>query len=567
MSMYTREGTPPDSEMKAACETEKTTSLNPSAATQLPVSTNCLACSEDGRYLGLGHALGLSVWSASSLLCAAEWKQDALEVTSIQMTAMGESAYMLGAVDDMGVARVFAYHREAIHPLSVINTMENINKRSICLTFELSEGGDYAAASISCNGAAWLEVFHLPSEAWLKEMETAQKQDPNSSEDVDMKWSPVAVVIKIKPPKNPAGPLDGPLELFRTTDWFSRLSAQEVDRDAGNTKEKSESPPRCTQHFLWPCGPFPGGSKAKPAGGPVAVSVWWSGSQNLLQYSLHKAPKNKTDVEPVPDVLWPNAKTILCSAVSRCSRFVALGLEGSPLSVVMVTAADSDFSRMQFVDNCPDIGPDHDADVSQTFPAATVCVLLLCKSGATHTVTAGRGTQTLQRSERPKEGGDIPAVAAPVAFLQSLSLVVQRNGEMFLQDIINRSRVCSLMLPTTHRTATPCVPVYALSTEQQTLYIRGDQDSGCAASSEAGSQLFIFRFGESDIIRRWIVSLPDSPRQLNTPSYETLEDSCNLYLQQRALSVDERNDALTQTWKQLQETAATLQQTRKNCSS
>ncbi|TNN44131.1 hypothetical protein EYF80_045682 [Liparis tanakae] len=67
-------------------------------------STNCLACSEDGRYLGLGHALGLSVWSASSLLCAAEWKQDALEVTSIQMTAMDQSAYMLGAVDDMGLS-------------------------------------------------------------------------------------------------------------------------------------------------------------------------------------------------------------------------------------------------------------------------------------------------------------------------------------------------------------------------------------------------------------------------------------------------------------------------------
>ncbi|TNN27118.1 hypothetical protein EYF80_062739 [Liparis tanakae] len=108
-------------------------------------------------------------------------------------------------------------------------------------------------------------------------METAQKQDPNSSEDVDMKWSPVAVVIKIKPPKNPPGPLDGPLEMFRKTDWFSRLSAQEVDRDAENTKEKN--------------------------------------------------------VEPVPDVLWPNAKTILCSAVSRCSRFVALGLEGALVCV------------------------------------------------------------------------------------------------------------------------------------------------------------------------------------------------------------------------------------------
>jgi len=75
-------------------------------------------------------------------------------------------------------------------------------------------------------------------------------------------------------------------------------------------------------------------------------------------------------------------------------------------------------------------------------------------------------------------------------------------------------------------------PQYDLRTSRA-----GDQDSGCAASSEAGSQLFIFRFGESDIIRRWIVSLPDSPRQLNTPSYETLEDSCNLYLQQRYMAI------------------------------
>ncbi|XP_034382722.1 WD repeat-containing protein 93 isoform X2 [Cyclopterus lumpus] len=585
----------PDSEMEAACKAEtsrkKTPSLDPSAATQLPVSTNCLACSEDGRYLSLGHSQGLSVWCASSLVCAAEWKQDALEVTSIQMTRMAETAYLLGAVDDMGVARVFAYHCECIHLLSVINIMDNINKRSICLTFELSEGGDYGAASISCNGAAWLQVYHFPSEAWLKEMETAlsQKQDPNSSEDVDMKWSPVAVVIKIKPPKMPAGTLDGPLEVFRMTDWFSRCLAQEVDtgssrqqeeqcfdRDAGKTKEKKESPQRCTQHFLWPCGQFPGGGKAKPAGLPVAVSVWWSGSHNLLQYLLQKSPKNKTDVEPMPDVLWPNAKKILCSAVSRCSRHIALGLDdalvcvwdrksGSPLSIVLVSAADSAFFRMQFVENWPE-----HADVSQTFTTAKVCLMLLCKSGATHTVTAGRGTQSciVQLSKRPKDSGDIPTVTASVPFLQSLSLVVQRNGKMFLQDVINRSSVCSLKLPTTHRIATPCHPVYALNTKQQTLFIQGDQDSSCTASSEVGSQsqLFIFRFGEPDIIKRYIVSLPDSPRQLNTLSCVTLEETCNLYFQQRALSVDERNNALMQTWKQLPETAATVQQTQQSCS-
>ncbi|XP_031704661.1 WD repeat-containing protein 93 isoform X1 [Anarrhichthys ocellatus] len=589
MSVYTREGTP-DSEMGAACKTSriKTPSLEPSGATQLPVSTNCLACSDDGSYLGVGHSQGLSVWCASSLICAAEWQQDGLEVTSIQMTRMAEAAYLLGTVDDMGVARVFAYHCEGIHALSVINIMENINKRSICLTFELSEGGDYGAASISSNGAVWLEVYHFPSEAWLREIEMAlsQKQDPKSSGDVDMKWSPVAVVIKIKPPTIPAETaLDGPLEVFKMTDFFTHCLALEVDtsssrqweeqsfnRDAGKTRGKNESPRRCTQHFLLPCGQFPGGSKAKsqPAGLPVAVCVWWSGSHNLLQYLLQKAPKNKTDVEPMPDVFWPNAKEILCSAVSRCSRHIALGLDGalvcvwdrqsgSPLSVVLVPATDSVFFRMQFVDYSPE-----PADVSQTFTEAKVRLLLLCKSGAIHTVTTGRGTQscTVQLSKRPKDSGDLPTVNASVPFLQSLSLVVQRNGKMFLQDVINRTSVCFLILPTPHRIATPCNPVYALNTRQQTLFIQGEQDSSCSASSnaESQSQLFIFRFGEPDVIKRYIVSLPDSPRQLNTQSCVTLEETCNLYLQQRALSVDERNKAVTQTWKQLQETAVMVQQ-------
>ncbi|XP_049904866.1 WD repeat-containing protein 93 isoform X3 [Epinephelus moara] len=493
------------------------------------------------------------------------------------MTRMAETAYLLGTVDDMGVARVFAYHCQSIYLLNVINIMEDVNKRSICLAFELSEGGEYGAASISCNSAACLEVYHFPSEAWLKELETARshQQDQDSSEDVGVEWSPVALVCKIKPPKVPAGTvLDGSLEALQITDFFTHCLALDVetssscqqkkqsfDTDAGKTKETNESPRRCTQHFLLPCGRFPGDTiaKSQPAGLPVAVCVWWSGSHNLLQYFLQKAPKNKQDVDPMPDVLWPNSKEILCSAVSTCTRYIALGLNnalvcvwdrlsGSPLSVVCVTAAtDSAFFRMQFVDSWP-----RTADDIQTFTPAKVHLLVLCKSGAIHTVTTGRGAQacTEQLTGRPKDSGDLPTVTAPVPFLQSLSLVVQRNGKVLLQDVINKTTVCFLIPPTTHVIATPCNPVYALNSRQQTLFIQGDLDPSCSASSTDGSQskLFIFRFGEPGIIKQYILPLPDSPREQNTLSCVTLEESCNLYLQQRQV-----------TWKQLQETAVTQQ--------
>ncbi|KAM8893945.1 LOW QUALITY PROTEIN: WD repeat-containing protein 93 [Spinachia spinachia] len=601
-----------------------TPALEPSGATQLPVNTNCLACSKDGRYLSLGHSRGLSVWCASSLTCAAEWQQAGMEITSIQMAKTAEAAYLMGTVDDMGVARVFTYDCEAIQPLCVINILENINKRSICLTFELSEGGNYGAASMSCNGAVWLEVYQFPSEAWLKETEMPlpQQQDQSSSRDADVKWSPVAALIKIKPPKIPAATtLDGSLEVFKRTDFFTHCLALEGEssssssshqwdgqvsnRHAGKTKEEYGRPRRCTLHFLLPCGQFPGDSRAMLLPGlPVAVCVWWSGSRNLLQYMLQQAPKNKTgmvaylllivlfqrpflerckfsvltlidtDVEPTPDVLWPNAEEILCSAVSRCSRHIALGLDGalvcvwdrqsgSPLSIVVVSATDSAFFRMQFVDNWPE-----PADVCQTFAAAKVCLLLLCKSGEMYTVTAGGETQTctVQLSERPKDSADLPTLTASVPFLQSLSLVVQRNGKMFFQDVIDRTNVCFLILPTTHLIATPCHPVYALNPEQQTLFIKGDQESSYSAPSEveSQSQLFIFRLGEQEIIKRYIVSLPDSPQQLDTLSWVTLEETCDLYLQRRAWSVDGRNKALRQTWTHLQETAVRLQQRNSN---
>ncbi|XP_041633936.1 WD repeat-containing protein 93 [Cheilinus undulatus] len=541
---------------KAEIPRKEIPTLQLSPAAQLPEGTNCLACSEDGRYLSMGHSQGLSVWCASSLVCVAEWLQDTLEITFNQMTRMAETVYLLGTVDDMGVARIFAYQSERVHLLSVINPMENVNKRSICLSFELSEGGDYGVASMSCNGDVWLEVYQLPTEIWMKQLETVplQKQDPSG--EVDAEWSQFAVVLKIKP----AGTTLHKHKDMKLTDFFTHCLSLDVETNSNCQR-------RCTHHFLLPCGQSPDNDKTELQPGlPVAVCVWWSGSYNLLQYSLHTFPKKKIDVEPMPDVVWPNSEEILCSAASRCTRFVAVGLVGAmvciwdrqsgyPLSVVSISAADSAFSSVKFKDCWPESVED-----LQIF-TAKVHFLVLCKSGAIFRITTGRGTQScvMQPIKRPVDSRDLPTVTTSVPFLQSLLLMVQRNGKMFLQDVTNQTTVCCLSLPLSHLITTPCKPVYALSAKQKTIFIQGDPDPSFSAPSEEGrqSQLFIFCFDESDITKKYTVSLPDSPQQ-HSEACVNLEKSCNLYLKHRVLSVDERANAVTQKWKQLQETAGTL---------
>ncbi|KAM9765937.1 WD repeat-containing protein 93 [Menidia menidia] len=559
--------------MKATYKAEKSEEIPTvelSRAAELPENTNYLECSEDGRYLCVGHSRGLSVWCASSLICVAEWLQDSLEITFVQMTKLTEMTYLLGTVDDMGVARVFAHHADDIHLLNVINAMEHINQRSICLTLVLHAEGHCAAASFSCSGAVGLELYQFPTAAWLKELEMAssQKQDINMTGVSSCKWSPVELIMKITPPEIPTGGIEGPFGVLPRTDYIAHFLA--LDELTGNSCQRS-----CTHHFLLPCGRFLDESKAYlQPGMPVAVAVWWSGSHNLLHYSLKRAPKNK-DVAPMPDVLWPNAKEILCSAVSTCTRYIAVGLDdalvcvwdrrsGAPLSMILAPSENNALLKMQFVDCGSAPAPD-----CKFFPAEMVHLLVLGKNGAICTITTGQGTQscTMQLVERPNDNKDITTLIEPVPCLQGVSLVVQRNGKMSLLDIVNKAAVCFLVPPTSFNVASPYNPVYALNTKQQCLFIRGDRDTTCSASSEESrqSQLFVFHFGQSEILKQHFAPRQAFPQQI-TQSHVGLDEICNLYLQQRALSVNERNKSIAQTWEQLRETAVTVTQRQPGCS-
>nr|XP_057945078.1 WD repeat-containing protein 93 isoform X2 [Doryrhamphus excisus] len=515
---------------------KKSAVLQLTSAAQLPAHTNCLSCSDDDKYLTIGHARGLSVWCSSTLTCEATWQQDKLEITSVHMVTTCETSYLLASIDDMGVARVFLYNLESIYLFSVINTLDDINKRSICLNFDISEGGNYGAITMNCNSDIWLDIYLFPVEDWLREL-----KDPKIS--ANMKWSPAARVNKIIPTA---------ANMADSSDLLTHCLILD---------ETNEPPRHCTYHFLMKCGPCHGENKPTP-GCPVIVCFWWNGSYNLLYHTLSKTPKSKQDPEPQPSVLWPNAAEILCSAVSRCTRFIVLGLSntlvcvwdrlvGAPLSVCTLST-DSAFLRLQFVEYWPAC-----TDITQTLTAGEIHLMVVCKSGALYVMNTRRGAAavTLQLSQRPQDSRDMLTVTASVAFLKGLVLVVHRNGKMFLQDAVNKAIVCALIPPTGHLLATPCNPVYTLNDKQHILFMLGDKEpTGCSSSlkHKRQRQLLVLRFDEHDVIEPYVVSHLQFPWQQKTSV--TGEDACNMYLQKRALSLDERHKALTETWKRLQAT-------------
>ncbi|KAG7256746.1 hypothetical protein CRUP_013398 [Coryphaenoides rupestris] len=371
----------------------------------LPESTHCLACSGDGRFLAVGHAQGLTVSHASSLACVCSWPPEGgteEEITAIQMRA-SEWRYR--------VVRVLAFSAEKLHVLKIINKTEDINQRSVCVTFELSEGGDFAAALMRCNGAVWLDVYHFPLEAWLEDLKQAEAHSQEA-------WR--AAVTQIAG-RSLAGGLgsSGLNHMISGRQWGLQDAAFRSSYGFEPWDHQDVRPGLGAAHFLSPCD-APTGSTGEGTAPPGALCLWWTGSHNLLQYPLGKA-RNKQDAEPratasaaaaaaaaaatATALTWPNAQEIVCSAVSRNHRYLALGL--GPDHVVSVWDRQTDF-------------------------------------------LVGKPKTCLKR---PTDAGRGPTAIAPLAFLRGLTLVLQGNGEMFVVDSVHGAAVCRLMAPTTRAAA------------------------------------------------------------------------------------------------------------------
>ncbi|NWH33681.1 WDR93 protein, partial [Chloropsis hardwickii] len=347
----------------------------PTAEFQVTDRANCLAVS--GKYIFVGLSVGLAAFSTSDSKDVCAWDAAKTEICAIHASDLGSECHVLLAVDEMGLAWLFCFHKGSFLLIKILNEVEDVSQRSPCVEVVLSRGGDYAGILLQGNTKAWLEIYQLPKDSWLTEMEknTGAAEDlacserrsscssvgtfllqelPVSATQADVELDPPVLLLTVRPPKPITGTrFKGPLDALKEVDDGSMLGLgynhlikdsqwelqeaifcstyQEYLEAEGVTKE--EIPRYATFHFLLPSRVLSGPEMNVQPDIPVGIGVHWDGNHNFCLYLLNHSLKDKAGSDLKPDVVWPCAAPIACSAVSSCSRYLALAGEDATITI------------------------------------------------------------------------------------------------------------------------------------------------------------------------------------------------------------------------------------------
>ncbi|NXO78046.1 WDR93 protein, partial [Sitta europaea] len=354
----------------------------PTAEFQVTERANCLAVS--GKYIFVGLSVGLAAFNMGDFKDAYAWDAAKTEICAIHASDLGNKCHVLLAVDEMGLAWLFCFHKGSFLLIKVLNEVEDISQRSTCVEVVLSLGGDYAGILLQGNTKAWLEVYQLPKDSWLTEIEKntgaaeelacSERRSHCSSEHTtssqvgtfllqelpasaiqdNVELDPPVLLLTVRPPKPITGTtFNGPLDALKEVDDGSMFGLgynhlikasqwelqeaifcstyQEYLEAEGVIKE--EIPRYATFHFLLPSRILAGPEmKARPDI-PAGIGVHWDGNHNFCFYLLNRSLEENADSDLKPDVVWPCAAPIACSAVSSCSRYLALAGEDATITI------------------------------------------------------------------------------------------------------------------------------------------------------------------------------------------------------------------------------------------
>ncbi|KAM8998413.1 WD repeat-containing protein 93 isoform 1-T2 [Ara ararauna] len=597
----------------------KPTECFATAEFQVTGTATCLAVS--GKYIFVGLSLGLAAFKVSDYTEVCAWDAVKTEICAIHALDLGNEGHILFAVDEMGLVCLFCFHKECFLLIKILNEVEDISKRSTCVEVVLSPRGDYAGILLQGNTKAWLEIYRLPKDSWLKEMEespgaalgltsgerrssqasakslelhkdgSARMESPVAANEVDIKLSLPVLLLIVKPPKPITGssfknPLDalkkvdddsmlglGYNHLIKDSQWEQQEAIfcsmyREYLKVEGKSRE--EMPRHATFHFLLPSQILQvrPGMKVQPDV-PAGISVHWDGSHNLCFYLLNHPLKEKVDSDLNPDVVWPCAAPIVCSAVSSCSRYLALACEdtaitiwdmqlGYPLSVTTILEEclirSIHFLRSSAVasDETPCAGTDPACPIVQ--------LLVLCTDSALYLVKAPRSEKSsiTLLANRPQDSNLAVSAVMPVLAFPSAVLVFSWDGKVSLMNTDTSQIVYCFIIPPSHSVASPWQPVFTVDSVNWCLLLRGDKQQQ-ADALDSCSTIFLFDFN-SYPLKEAFPQEPDLP--LKSSQNLTWFERCNIFLSDRQQSLLGLREQLPEFWGRLQAQAAAMDEER-----
>lgn len=531
-------------EREALREIEKSrivpTIYPPVAEIQLNKMPGGMAVSQE--YLFIGGVKGFSIYNLHSSKRMYVWEKFKVDVSSIWATDLGNEVLII-PVDELGIVRLFYLYKDSLFLIKAINEtvgissfQDDTSKQSTCVKMELSQSGDYAAFLFQGAGDVWLEVYKLPKETWLKEVEhppsavnpkkkTKQlqlstpdpvvpetvepslgpNQSPNAIQDLnicfksDLKLSPPVFVMKIKPPKPIAGTtFKSPLEIIsKTEDYFGLGSGQnhfikdvqwQQHREifyASHKKylegEWEEEPlSKATFHFFTNAiAPAPMEIKSS-SGAACILGIHWTGSHNFFLYSLNKILKDKTDCDNV----WPCAAPITVSQTSSSSSYLALACEDGVL-LLWDLAQGFLFGVLALPEGCFCesihflrfflVHEGRNIYPEGPVKSEMMCVVL-CTNASLHLVTAsgtkGPTSKVLLERSVTHPEEDICTVA-PVPALPGMVLIFSKNCSISLLDVAKAQIICAFAAPLHRQQEAPWKPLFVVSPHHPYFLLHG----------------------------------------------------------------------------------------------
>ncbi|KAM7446178.1 oxidoreductase [Porites harrisoni] len=204
-------------------------------AKQLPdfSRTSCICTVADRSYLFLSCGSGLTVVDGllgTTLACLEEPGSDILQISAC---CFQEGYYLISTLDSVGCAKLFCFSGDKVVLVRVFNEQEGSSKQSQATFVQISEDGGYIGVGWEVPlKESWLEIYKVPKDTWIKEMEAALTSFSSSRKPT---MESAALEAHLEDSVN-TDQLQKPLEAQATADAISPPGSRPSSAQGGQTQ-------------------------------------------------------------------------------------------------------------------------------------------------------------------------------------------------------------------------------------------------------------------------------------------------------------------------------------------